>query len=158
MSQRSRSLALAALVVAVLGGCAPTPTPDGADGRSTNTPDNAPGADLAGAKWAWVATQTPIELIVPSDPDRYTIEFGIDGTAAVLADCNRGRGPYTVTKDRGITVGPFALTRMACPDGSLDAEFLKELDAAAVYLFRGDTLYIDQKLDSGTMRFARRTP
>lgn len=150
-----RSMAVALCVVTALAGCTPGSTPN-LGGKPANAPESAPGADLAGAKWAWIATQTPVEVITPPDPDRFTLEFGIDGNVAVLADCNRGSGPYAVTQSRRLTLGPLALTRMMCPEGSMDTEFLKELDNVSNYFFRGDTLYIDQKTDSGTMRFARR--
>jgi len=37
----------------------------------------------------------------------------------------------------------------------MDTQFLQQLNNAAGWFFRGDTLYIDQKMDSGTMRFVR---
>jgi hypothetical protein len=44
---------------------------------------------------------------------------------------------------------------MACGPDSQDAEFLKELDAAALYFMDGPNLMIDLFADSGTMTFQR---
>ena len=41
----------------------------------------------------------------------------------------------------------------ACPPGSLETNFLKDLGAAAIYFIREEILYIDLKYDSGTMAF-----
>jgi heat shock protein HslJ len=112
-------------------------------------------ADTLGrGPWRWVATVTPVERIVPSDPGRYTVEFLPDSTARVLLDCNRGSGAYHVA-GKSIRVGPVAATRMMCPPGSLDAKFGQQLDAARTWFMRGDTLMIDLFADSGTMQFVR---
>ena len=140
---------LAFLVVATLAGCSPGATPD----KATST---GPGADLAGTKWMWIATQTPVEVIQPLDPGQYTIDFKADGTAQVLAACNRGHGAYAVAEGRRLTVGPLAVTKMMCPPGTLSDEFVKEIENSAGYFFRGDTLCVDQKMDSGTMRLVKR--
>ncbi len=102
-----------------------------------------------------MATQTPVEWIVADDPAKYTIQFNADGSAVLRADCNRGRGTYTTTPERALAFGPMAITRAMCPPGSLDTKFLQQLNNTASYFFRGDTLYVDQKMDSGTMRFVR---
>lgn len=130
-------------------GCSSSPQPKAPDSTA------AAQASLTAGPWKWVATQTPVELIAPADPARYTIQFNADGSTALLADCNRGRGTYVTTAEGGITIGPAAVTRMMCPPGSLDSKYLQQLDNAAHTFFRGDTLYIDLKVDSGTMRFAR---
>ncbi len=143
-------LALGLLVGSLaIPGCSSSPQPKGADSTA------APQSKLTDGPWKWVATQTPVELIAPAGPAKYTIQFNADGSTALLADCNRGQGTYTYTAEGGITIGPAAVTRMMCPPGSLDSKYLQQLSNAAHTFFRGDTLYIDLKVDSGTMRFAR---
>ena len=41
-----------------------------------------------------------------------------------------------------------------CPPDSLGDEFLKFLAVAAIYFFEDDSLYMDLRMDSGTMQFA----
>jgi len=135
-----------------LAGCSSTPQPRAAD--STAVTAAAPQA-ITGNPWHWVATQTPIEWIIPADPSLYTIQFNADGSALLRADCNRGRGTYTAGEGGALAIGPAAITRAMCPPGSHDTKYLQQLNNAAHYFFRGDTLYIDQKIDSGTMRFVR---
>jgi uncharacterized lipoprotein YbaY len=76
-----------------------------------------------------------------------------DGSVSIQADCNQMRGSYTVEgKSITITLGPTTL--VACPPGSLGDQFVKNLNAAAIYFFEGDNLLIDLMVDSGTMRFS----
>ena len=157
---RRLSLPLAALVLAAgsiaLAGCSSSPQTRAADSTTTAAaPAPAEAPALTGNPWHWVATQTPVEWIVADDPAKYTIQFVADGSAILRADCNRGRGTYTTTPERALGFGPMAMTRAMCPPGSLDTKFLQQLNNAASYFFRGDTLYVDQKMDSGTMRFVR---
>jgi heat shock protein HslJ len=56
---------------------------------------------------------------------------------------------------KSILIGPLATTRMMCPDGSLDAKFAQQLEAARTIFFRGDTLFMDLFADSGTMKFSQ---
>jgi len=108
-----------------------------------------------GFVWQWEGTQTPVERITPARPSDYTLEFMPDTTVVAKIDCNRGHGKYRM-EGKSILIGPLATTRMACPPGSLDAQFAQQLDAARVIFFRGDTLYLDLFADSGTMRFSQR--
>ena len=50
-----------------------------------------------------------------------------------------------------ITVG--ALTRAACPPGSISNEFVQALDGAVIYFFQDGKLFMDIRYDTGTMRF-----
>ena len=107
---------------------------------------------LTGTTWQWVQTVTPVETIVSNDPASYTALFNDDGTFAVQADCNGGGGTYTLD-GQSISLGPIALTMMACPEGSQDAIFLQQLSNIAIYFFLDGYLYFDQAMDSGTMQF-----
>ncbi|HXV14743.1 MAG TPA: META domain-containing protein, partial [Candidatus Krumholzibacteria bacterium] len=123
-------------------------------GRVENTPDKVAITSPVGFVWKWEGTQTPVESIVPTDPTRYTLEFLPDTSVVAQVDCNRGRGKYQLD-GQSITIGPLAVARMACPEGSLDVQFLQHLEAARHIFFRGDTLYMDLFADSGTMKFSQ---
>jgi len=91
-------------------------------------------------------------ITTPLTPTNYTLDFKVAGTANLKADCNTGSGPYTLDGNR-ITLGPFAMTMMACPEGSMDSQFMKGLGEVASYLIQGDKLVLELKLDSGSMVF-----
>jgi len=129
-----------------LAGCGAVPHDKGA--ARVRTPEAAAGV------WHWEATVTPVEQIGTANPERYTLELQPGGVALVRADCNRGRGSYEISEGR-IKFGPIATTRMACPPGSLDSRYLKDLQRATIFFVEGGKLFFDLPADSGTMRFAR---
>lgn len=88
-------------------------------------------------------------------PERYTLLFDRSGRVSVRADCNRDSTVYSVTADRRIMFQPIALTRMACPPGSLSDRFVREVGRAAIYFLKDGDLYFDLPVDSGTLRFRR---
>ncbi len=109
---------------------------------------------LSGTVWQWnKTTYNDGRTITVSNPANYTIEFFLaDGKVAVKADCNNVQGSYTPDANNlTITLGPS--TMAACPPGSLDTEYLKELGEVAQYLIQGNTLTLNFKLDSGGMTF-----
>ena len=115
-------------------------------------PTPAPGQSLVGPIWLWAGTTTPVETITPADPQRYTIEFLADGTAAIGADCNRVIAQYTVN-GQSISIQPGISTAAACPPDSQADLFVQQLTNAAIFFFQGSDLLIDQVASSGTMRF-----
>jgi len=107
---------------------------------------------LTGTTWQWASITTPVEETDVEDPSRYTILFNQDGTAEVKADCNNVGATYTTDDNNiSITLGPSTL--VACPPDSLDQEFLRNLENAAIYFFEEGDLFLDLFADSGTMRF-----
>jgi heat shock protein HslJ len=129
-----------------LAGCSAAPA-DKSGGRLRT-------AEAAMGLWQWEATVTPVEQIGSGNPERYTLELQPGGVALVRADCNRGRGSYTIGDGR-VSFGPIATTRMACPPGSLDDRYLRDLQRATIFFVEGGKLFLDLPMDSGTMRFAR---
>jgi heat shock protein HslJ len=111
-----------------------------------------------GVVWSWQSTQmSDGVLVVPDGRERYTIEFQPGGTVRVRADCNRGSASY-VRNGSTLGIGRIALTRMACPSDTRDAEFLKGLGAVSGHLIRGNDLVLTLEVDSGSMRFTSSRP
>ncbi|MET0683066.1 MAG: META domain-containing protein [Casimicrobiaceae bacterium] len=111
-----------------------------------------------GVVWSWQMTQmSDGALVVPEGRDRYTLEFRPGGTVSVRADCNRGSATY-VRSGNTLGIGPIALTKIACPSDSRDAEFLKGLGAVSGHLIRGNDLVLTLKVDSGAMQFTPSRP
>ncbi|HNJ75133.1 MAG TPA: META domain-containing protein [Azospira sp.] len=108
---------------------------------------------ITGTTWQWEETQTPVEKITSPAPDRYTLLLLPDGRANSRFDCNRGGGSYRIVEPGRISFGTMATTMMACPPGSLDRRFAKDLGQAGGYFVEGGKLYLELPADSGTMRF-----
>jgi heat shock protein HslJ len=113
-------LAGLAIVLIVAAACAPVPPPTAAP---TATPSN----EITDIVWQWtsVKNKTTNETTTVSTPENYTITFRKDGTLSGKADCNNFTGTYTQTSGFDITLG--ASTMAACPEGSLDQQYLQLL-------------------------------
>ena len=108
---------------------------------------------LIGTVWAWHATTgNGGERASVASPERYTIELHPDGALQVRADCNRGGGRYTAA-DVDLRFGPIATTKIGCPSGSRDREFLEGLASVDAYRFEGIELVLAMSDGSRTMRF-----
>ena len=112
-------------------------------------------AAVIGATWEWVGFTDPVNGTQEiATPERYTLRLLPSGTARIQADCNRGAGKYTVDGS-SIDLEVTTLTRAACPPGSLSTDYVKYLNAAAVWFMQDGDLYFDLFADSGTMRFVK---
>jgi len=158
MNRSGLSVTGAAMVWAFLA-CSPgSPGPErGAEaaGTEAGAPVPAPADGIEGVDWRWVGIVTPVEVIRPrpEGPERYTLRLEA-GTASGLADCNWFSGSYTL-EDKALTFGPLAMTRMACPPGSLGERYAGYLAYVRIMFTQDDTLYMDMMADGGTLRFVR---
>ena len=108
---------------------------------------------LLSNEWKWEQSRYNNDTqTTPANPGQYSLNFTEGGTFSGRADCNRIRGDYTLSGSR-IALGPIVSTRAMCPPGSLDSNFLKDLENAAILFFEKGRLYIDLKYHSGTMTF-----
>ena len=107
---------------------------------------------IVGPVWQWQRTTLgSAPAVVAAGPERYSLSFDGGGRVNVRADCNRGSGSYEVNGTQ-IKFGAIALTRMACPPPSQDAEFLRSLVQATSYgLDRGELVLTLS--DGAAMRF-----
>ena len=87
------------------------------------------------------------------NPEKFTIEIGVDGRLAVRADCNRCSASYSST-DGSLRVNPLmACTTAACETGSFDREYLGALVNARVMSTGSNTLELVSS--AGVLRFSR---
>jgi len=107
---------------------------------------------VLGKTWQWEGTVTPVEKIAVRNPENYTILLKDGGKVEARFDCNRGGGTYELAAGK-LTFGPMMSTRMACPEGTLDASFMRDLARVASFFLEEGSLYLELPLDSGTMRF-----
>lgn len=111
-----------------------------------------------GPVWQWEATQWASDRTVTSAPERYTLQLGADGTATVVADCNRGRASYEITAAGGFRIGAIALTRMACPPGSAGDRFVQDLGRSRGFYVDNGRLYLEFPSRIGYLLFRPETP
>jgi heat shock protein HslJ len=116
--------------------------------------------EITGAVWQWLQTlYNDDRMVVPADPENYTVQFREDSTLSVQADCNLKGGTYSfLPEKKRLAIEITHSTMAACPEGSLEDEFVRGLSGSAVYFIKDGDLYIDLKYDSGTMRFSRQHP
>jgi len=109
---------------------------------------------LSGAVWKWTGSQfSDGKVTTPPDPNDYLLSFLPASRVSIKADCNQVNGTYTTDNNQlTITLGPSTL--VACPPGSLDQEYLRQLGMVSSYFFKDDNLILEFKFDSGSMTFA----
>jgi heat shock protein HslJ len=150
--------------LALTNGCAPQAPPatpqatPAAPQPAVAAPSPGPTAlpsEVLDVTWEWESLVTPVETVKPDRPELYTLRFERSDRVTVRADCNRGGGSYTVSADRRIMLGAMALTRAACPPGSLSDRFVREIGRVSSYFVRDGALFLEMPVDSGTLRFRR---
>lgn len=108
---------------------------------------------IVGVSWEWVESVygdgTSITVTVPSS---YTMILLPDGSVTLRVDCNLGGGTYTLDGS-SLTMDVAVMTRVACPEGTLSNEFIRDLNGAAAYVMDGEDLIINLFADAGNMRF-----
>ncbi len=109
---------------------------------------------LAGTSWQLVRFEGGDgTLRTPDDKSKYTLSFGADGTCSVRFDCNRGRGGWKSPRPKQLEFGAMALTRAACPPGSLHDQLVKHWPYVRSYLLKGGRLYLSLMADGGIYEF-----
>jgi heat shock protein HslJ len=111
----------------------------------------ASASDLTSRPWHWQRTEIDGRTIVAAAPDRYTLTFEGGGRVLVRADCNRGSGSYEVNGP-SMRLGPAALTRVGCPPGTQDNDFVQPLVRVTGYQIADGELVLALG-GSGSMRF-----
>jgi heat shock protein HslJ len=134
---------------------APTATTARAQPQS-QVPTPAP--SLTGGAWLWQRTDyADGKTVVCADPSKYTLAFLDNGLYSIQADCNQGSGGYTVAGSQ-LALQPGPMTRAACPPGSQDTVYLRDLSQVATYVFDGGNLVLNLTLDTGNMVFSPQPP
>jgi heat shock protein HslJ len=90
--------------------------------------------------------------LTPDDAAKYTIEFKPDGSLIARIDCNRGRGSWKASGP-SLELGPLALTRAACPPGSLHDRIVKHWPSIRSYVLEDGHLHLALMADGGIYEF-----
>jgi len=127
-----------------------TPVPESA---STAMTDTAASPQLTGVVWEWLGTSySNDKQFIVKWPAHYSVLFAAAGAVQLLADCKNGGGTYQ-TEGSSLSLDVAATTKKACEAGSKSQKFIDELNQAASYVFDGESLVINLKVDTGNMKF-----
>jgi heat shock protein HslJ len=139
------------------GGPAPEPAaPAAAVPTEAPAGEAVPAAtpELVGPTWQWeqLIDAAGSRDTAVDEPEKYTVMFNADGTAAMKADCNQAAGTYVLDgANLSVAVGPVTLAM--CAADSLSESFLVNLTSVATYGFEDGKLILEMMADGGTMVF-----
>jgi para-nitrobenzyl esterase len=126
-------------------------------GANAQAPRQNAAANLGGTSWQLVKFQgSDDKILTPDDKTKYTITFGTDGRVNARIDCNRGMGPWNSSGPNQLQFGPLALTRAACPPGSLSDRIAKDWAFVRSYIIRNGHLFLSLMADGGIYEFEPR--
>lgn len=115
-------------------------------------------AGLTQGTFAWQRTDySDGSSVAPADPSNYTLTFRPDGRAAIQADCNTGSAGYTLNGS-SLMFTAAAVSLVACPPGSLDTVFLRDLSQVASFDLNGGELTLHLATNAGAMTFSAMAP
>lgn len=122
--------------------------------QSDDRKENGGAQTIVGPVWQWVRTryQNDTSPAPPSGAPGYTMQLKQDGTVRVRGDCNRAGGTF-ILNGSSLAVTISHSTRAACPEGSLEDVYLRDLNRTNGWLLKNGRLSLDLRLDSGTMEF-----
>ena len=144
---------LTLVVLALLTGACQTVSPAG-----DQLPPPSISPPLEGTSWQLLRFQGGDDTILrPDERAKYTLGFGPGGQLTVRVDCNRGRGTWTSSGPSQLRFGPLALTRAACPAGSLHDHIVKQWSFIRSYVMRDGRLFLSLIADGGIYEFERIT-
>jgi para-nitrobenzyl esterase len=94
-------------------------------------------------------------VIAPDVKAKYTMEFDALGGVTMRIDCNRGSGKWKSPAPGQIEFSQLALTRAACPPGSLHDRIVTQLPQMRSYLVKNNRLYLSLMADGGIYEWER---
>jgi heat shock protein HslJ len=119
-----------------------------------STDSTASTSELAGTSWQLVRIMSMDDSVYePDDRSRYRIDFHEDGSVAILADCNRGKGSWTSESQGRLEFGPIASTKALCPPGSLSEKYLAEFQWVRSYMIKESHLFLATMADGSIIEF-----
>ena len=111
--------------------------------------------DLAGTSWEWEKTEMNDDSSYTPETGDFVITFNDDGSFISTSDCNTINGFYGYNAATGqILFEDIVQTLKECPD-SLEEIYISHLEISEHIFIENDTMYLQLKLDSGTMIFKR---
>jgi len=152
------------LAVITMAGCSPDNENQAPASATSAEPPVAPAEEpsqtedavheLAGTSWRLVKIMGMDDNVAePEDRSLYTLEFGTDGQASLLADCNRGTGSWSSGSSRQLEFGPIAATMAMCSPGSIADRYLAEFQWVRSYVMKDGHLFLATMADGSIIEF-----
>ena len=111
--------------------------------------------DLAGTSWEWEKTEMNDDSLYKPEAGDFIITFNDDGSFISTSDCNTINGFYGYNAATGqILFEDIIQTLKECPE-SLEDTYISNLQNSEQIFIENDTMYLQLKLDGGTMTFKR---
>jgi heat shock protein HslJ len=121
---------------------------------STSIPAFAIAGELEGTAWRLIKIASMDDTSYAADDRaKYTLVFGKDGTANLLADCNRASGGWSSKSPGQLTFGFLAATRAMCPPDSLSGKFLAQFEWVRSYVMKDGHLFLATMADGAIIEF-----
>jgi heat shock protein HslJ len=122
------------------------------EARSQSPPGAS--ATLTGTSWQLVRFQGGDDkTFTPDATARGTIEFRDGEQLLARIDCNRGGSTWKAAGS-SLELGPLALTRARCPEGSLHDQIVKQWSFIRSYVIKDRHLFLSLMADGGIYEFA----
>jgi heat shock protein HslJ len=123
--------------------------------NATQRPDTTKGKPaLAGVIWELANIQSKGDSTdLPRAPGLYTLEFRKEGSVAIRADCNRGRGNWASETADQLNITQLITTRAMCIPRSLHDQFLSDLNDARSFTLADGKLYLATMADGSILEF-----
>ena len=129
-------------------------------GADQQPPPTIPG--VSGTHWQLVQFQSSnpsVGTLKPDDPARYTLELARDGRLSMRLDCNQATGRWSgaaaSSTSGALSLTPLAVTRAACPPGSMASRIAADSASVDSYTLAGDTLKLGLVPNSGVYTWRR---
>ena len=136
------------LLMAVLAFCLPAVAVSSPDSSAKSM------SELAGTVWQLVRiTSADDSVYEPDDRTRYRIDFREDGSVAILADCNRGKGSWMSESQGHLVFGPIASTKALCAPESLSGKYLAQFQRVRSYTLKDGHLFLATDADGSIVEF-----
>ena len=109
---------------------------------------------LTGVLWKLAKIQSMDDSTdLPRAPGLYTLEFRKDGSVAIRADCNRGRGNWANETADQLNITQLITTRAMCLPPSLHDQFISDLNDTRSFTLNEGKLYLATMADGSILEF-----
>jgi para-nitrobenzyl esterase len=128
-------------------------------GRWTQPPAAGGIASFEGTSWQLVKFEGGDgTTLVPDDPSKYTMSFGMNRSVTLRIDCNRGRGTWQSMPPSVLVFGPLVMQDEVCASGSLHEQMIKQWPNIRTYVIKDGHLFLSLMADGGIYEFEPRLP